>query len=169
MEKYYYNDGFREFGPFEMPELLHQKIRADFKIREENESKWQRADQHEHLKPLFASTSLPVTAQQREPVDHSYKAIKSKPVHWRDIVLCTTLLLSFLLIVLRYFIDLSMNGLSVYPESGVYVLFKILYLFLPFGMATGLRDKTLRIIGYVVAVILALQNLYTAYTVYSYI
>lgn len=168
MEKYYYNDGFREFGPFEMPELLHQKIRADFKIREENESKWQRADQHEHFKSLFASTSLPVTAQQREPVDHSYTPVKRKPVHWRDIVLFVTLLMSLVLIVLRYFIDLFMNKLGIYPEGGVYVVFRILYLFLPFGMATGLRYKTLRIIGYVVAVILALQNLYAAFTVYSH-
>ncbi len=51
--RYYYNDGFREFGPFSIQELLLKKIRPDYQLRLEGEESYTIAKEVTEVAQLF--------------------------------------------------------------------------------------------------------------------
>ena len=53
MNKYYYHDGFREFGPFTAQELLDKKIRPDYKLRLDGEQELKPAREVAEVANLF--------------------------------------------------------------------------------------------------------------------
>ncbi|WP_298955732.1 hypothetical protein [uncultured Nonlabens sp.] len=53
MNKYFYNDGFREFGPFTPQELLDKNIRPDYKLRLDGTSELKPAREIIEVATLF--------------------------------------------------------------------------------------------------------------------
>ncbi|WP_124981311.1 hypothetical protein [Nonlabens xiamenensis] len=95
MNKYYYHDGFREFGPFTPEELYAKRIRGDYKVRLEHDHHWLMAKKVEEIARLFKARSRSVEStaidQELSPLHRDmqfenkvYSDTQKKQSDWRD-------------------------------------------------------------------------------------
>ncbi|MGJ8684447.1 MAG: hypothetical protein ACSHWW_07480 [Nonlabens sp.] len=161
MIQYYFSDGIGEFGPFTLNELKTKKLRPDFKIRTEATTFTGTASNIPELDSLFEPAPTPsqnIAYQQPQYVQPEVGE-KSKS----DKLLITALIIWLSTLLLNGLISFIFR--NSFSSDYHYVFLGIVNLLsaaLPLLVALSIKDKNLKVIGIVIAVILTLRFVFGA-------
>ncbi len=163
MTRYLYSDGFREFGPFTIPELMQEKLRDDFMVRGENESEWQTLLSHPELQFLASNSVDAGTTNSgnsyRTSPTYRANAKSANVANWNDKVLFGTILLMVFLILFQAFLSFMSAQSGTDTIFGIFLITNFLYAFIPLLIALGIRKKNLRLIALLIAIGLTIYNI----------
>ncbi|AZQ44614.1 hypothetical protein [Nonlabens ponticola] len=155
MKKYFYSDGFREFGPFTTADLMSKKMRADYQVRAEDETTLVPGHQHPDLKFLFESK--PEFQKQKVRQQKTDTIVKPKSFIKENYVL-VGILFWFVLRLAR--VPLSSNFISFKTATIVRTALGIGIGFLPLIFALSVRDRSKKVIAIVIAAAIALWQIH---------
>ncbi|WP_438961899.1 hypothetical protein [Nonlabens sp.] len=162
MKHYYYSDGISEFGPFTLTELKTKRLRPDFKIRVDAISFTELASNIPELESLFKAPA-PVQKTKYQQT-HYYK--KEAPENSkRDQLLLTVLIIwvtSLVLNLIVSFIFRDSISSGIKTEYVIMGVINLLTAVLPVMIALSIQNRTLKIIGIIIAAILTLRFVYGA-------
>ncbi|GAK94243.1 hypothetical protein JCM19298_1371 [Nonlabens ulvanivorans] len=160
MIHYYYSDGINEFGPFNLNELKEKALRPDFKIRTENKSFVATASSIAELDVLFKKPAAAVQNvtfhKQTNLRPATQKSSSDKLLIAALIVWLTTMLLNA---IVSAVFSYSYSSNNQYIVMGAINLISAV---LPLLIALSIQDKTLKVIGIIISVILMMNFIFGA-------
>ncbi|GAL77038.1 hypothetical protein JCM19275_3650 [Nonlabens ulvanivorans] len=160
MIHYYYSDGINEFGPFHLNELKEKALRPDFKIRTENKSFVAAASSIAELDVLFQK---PAAAVQNVTFHKQTNLQPATQKSSSDKLLIATLILWLSTMLLNAIVSAIFS--YSYSSNSQYIFLGLVNLIsaaLPLLIALSIQDKTLKVIGIIISVILMIRFIFGA-------
>ncbi|WP_194850607.1 hypothetical protein [Nonlabens antarcticus] len=173
MNRYYYGDGLREFGPFTVTEMMDKKLRPDFKVREANEVEMKPISEHPELRFIVGNNkTFPAESEfkrldEKEEESAQAPRLEKDREAWRDPLLFGAVVLLMFVLILRFILNIIKSELEINISSNVYLILRILTAFTPLLIALGIQKKIYRIPGLILAIVLVIANLYAAWNIFS--